>query len=396
MVQNAAAPARRLFLIGCLMMLYAPFGTLAFRFQAPAGYSEMRTLSAFPKWQTASALDWPVQFETWLDDHFPLRPQLIRLHAIIWHRIFEAPSNDVVVGRRGWLFYSGNRTLEDLVGRDKLTDAQLQQWLLGLEGRRAWLRDRGIGYLFVIEPNKSNIYPEMLPALLQAEIHPGKQDQLLAYLRKRGSSVPVLDLRPALLASKAKELVYLRTDSHWNGAGLACACDSVLNKLATLGCNASNRDLSPYLDMPPVPHTGDCLNLLGLAGAWPSPPEIVLRIRPTSGVSIVESPLSDTPPWRDMVSGGKPVFTECRSGRGRLVLFSDSFFRSGGMPADVTAQSPFALMFQRQANFFGLSNFAMMKAAVQSEHPDVVIDACSERFLSMWTPKDGADYSRDR
>src|SRR5882724_11504922 len=199
---RAAAEGRCLF-IGFFVLLLAPAIAWIIRAPEPRDVPNLRTLEAWPDWPDLPMANRPAKFESWLNDHFPLRGWIILWHSLVQYRLLHAAATNVVVGRDNWLFYTGDRTLDDLRGRDELTQAQLVNWRNALEGRRAWLAERHIAYLFVVVPNKSTIHPEELPWLLQMQMHPGKLDQLMNYLRLH-SSVPVVDLRDALFVLKAQ------------------------------------------------------------------------------------------------------------------------------------------------------------------------------------------------
>src|SRR4029077_10039045 len=55
-------------------------------------------------------------------------------------------------------------------------------------------------------------------------------DQLIAHLAAH-STVPVLDLRPALQQAKPSERLYHRTDTHWNDRGAYVAYAAILSSL---------------------------------------------------------------------------------------------------------------------------------------------------------------------
>ena len=361
----------------------------------PADFREMQALAPWPDWRAKPLPQWPQKYEAWLNTHFALRAQLIRAHGIVRQRWLAAPAGDVLVGRDDWLFYSGNATMQDFVGRDPLNEAQLALWLAVLEGRRAWLRERGIAYLFVLAPNKSTIYPEKLPALLRAQARPGKMDQLLDYLRAKNSTVPVLDLRPALLALKSREPAYWATDSHWNGAGLAAACDAINARVAALGLPVRADGARDLLNISPVLRHYDCIDLLAMRGHWPLRPEPELRLRRPPDLRDVVSPLNAHALWKEAPGWKTPVTTERDSGLGHAALLCDSFFRAGGVPSDALAQVPFMLNFRRYTSLWEWATFDQIRAIVELEKPEIVIEQWTERFLKV-IPADHPEFARAR
>src|SRR5262249_28073941 len=129
----------------------------------------------------------------------------------------EHVARDVVLGRDGWLFYSGEGAgAEPFSGP---TGSFTQQELIGyqrlLEQRRDWLAQRGVGYLFVVAPNKQSIYPEYLPPGCNLGPSQHRLDQFLAHMQQH-STVAVVDLRPALREAKRLAPTYFKTDTHWN------------------------------------------------------------------------------------------------------------------------------------------------------------------------------------
>ncbi len=390
--------ARVTLLIGFVALLGAPLVSWLLRVPPPADLQEMQALAPWPDWKSTPLSAWPGKFEAWLNHHYALRGQFIRAQSIVKHRWLSAPSNNVVPGRDGWLFYSGDRTFEDFVGRDPLSADELARWHALLEGRRAWLHERGIAYLFVIVPNKSTIYPEQLPSVLRAQHHAGKLDQVLDYLRAQGSTVPVLDLRPTLQELKARERAYWIEDSHWNGAGLVAASEAIMRRVAQLGVNAGPADatgMRAWLNLQTAPRVADCVDLIAMRGHWLQPPELQLRLIRPPDLRDVTSPLVELAPWKEYPGWRKPVTTERDSSRGRAVLLCDSFFRAGGVPLDALAQVPFMLEFRRFTSLWDWASFDQVRAIAEQEKPDIVIEEWTERFLKV-IPADDPEFARAR
>jgi len=184
--------------------------------------AEGRKLAEFPtmrkvKWKYVQK--WPAKFEAWYNDHFGGRSDLLALGSFLKIHVFKtSPTKDVVIGKDGWLFFSGDGALENHLGLKRFTDAELRQWKDYLERRQAWLAKRGIQYVFLFTPDKQTIYPEFLPDRL-AKLRDGTAlDQLMAYLRQN-CSVPVIDERENLLKAKSLGQLYWKTDTHWVSIG---------------------------------------------------------------------------------------------------------------------------------------------------------------------------------
>jgi hypothetical protein len=96
--------------------------------------------------------------------------------------------------------------------------------------------------------------------------------------------------------------------------------------------------------------------------------------------------------------GAKGLLLACNrtlerpSGQGRVVLLCDSFFRVGGMDPDLNARLPLGLHLRRLVsywNWFDSENKATsdcLSRIVELEHPDVVIETTTERYLGTPPP----------
>ena len=194
---------------------------------------ENRDLAAPPtvalSWSAVSAF--PAAFTTWFQDHFAFRGRLVHWQAAFRLLVLRvSPSPTVLRGKEGWLFYADDGALDDHLNAVPLTAAELAQWTITLQHTHDALQARGIAYLFVVAPDKHAIYPEFLPDGLRRTPGPSRADQLVAHLRAH-STVPVLDLQPALLDAKRDARVYHRTDSHWNDLGALVASQQILDRL---------------------------------------------------------------------------------------------------------------------------------------------------------------------
>lgn len=380
-----------LFCAGLMAILLAPlaFGLLRIQEQP---VDELRALAPWPVWQKLPVARWPGAFETWLNDHYPFRSRIVRWNAILQHRWFGQPSSTVIVGRNDWLYYVGDNTIQDLLGRDRYSAEELKAWLAGLEGRAAWWRARGAKYMLVIAPNKTTACPENLPFLLRARLRPGKLDQLLDYLREQHCTESVLDLRPALSAAKDKGSVYWETDSHWNGRGLLAACDAIMAKARELGAPTGAEDYHSMLRIENIAREGDCVGLLRLPGGWPSAPAAVLTLQYPADFRVSQTGLEQT---------GVPLAFERPSGSGRTVMLCDSFFRLGGLPNGMDGRTPLVLPFQRFVSIWswhGRDNLAPYERCLEVanvEQPTLVIEEWTERYLRT-PPPDHPEFAQAR
>jgi hypothetical protein len=263
----------------------------------------------------------PAGLEAYYRDHFGFRKQLISWDKKWKHKLFrEEIYPDVIIGRDGWLFYTGQHMLEHFRGIKTFTPEELKNWQSLLEKRRDWLALRGIKYLFVIAPDKHSIYPEYLPDWI-TKVGPTKLDQFVAYM-KAHSTVEVLDLRPALLEAKETARTYQYTDTHMNFYGGFVAYQALVRALSRqlpglgepLPYEAFALELSQQKG-------GDLAVMLGrnmtekdFISLVPRPP-LQLRLAQTDTNIFVKRWPEDT----------EPVYTENPSRKYTLLSYRDSF-----------------------------------------------------------------------
>jgi hypothetical protein len=311
----------------------------------------------------------PLQFDAFFNDRFGFRNMLLDcLSEVDYRWLHVPPSPKVILGKRGWLFFTEQAPGFDYDARKPFTKTQLSQWQRMLEARRDWLARRGIHYLFIVVPDKQTVYPEFLPHELRHEqTADSRLEQLMTFLHEH-SDVPVLDLREALTLAKIRDQVYSRTDSHWNGRG------------AYVGYRETMQRLDMLPTHPPQPRSafaetcwnvpgGDCAQLLGFRDrirddyfdlqprtpvqACLADPSIPQPVSPTEPLFAMEQPAAQLP---------------------RAVMFRDSF------GAQLV---PFLAEHFRRIVFCWQNAPAFDTDLITREKPDIVIQEIVERKLSL-------------
>lgn len=198
---------------------------------------ERRVLAAPPRFRLDEWSDWGRQIETYLADHQGFRPLLVRLfNRLCIDALQSAPAENVLLGRRDWLFMGKERADLDARrayrGLDPFTENELQAWTEMILQRRRWLAERGVQYRFVVAPGKASVYPEYLPAGYARCRGPKRLDQLRDRLAGMDKSI-LVDLRLPLQMAKIRPWpVYHRSDSHWSAFGAFTAADHLLAGLS--------------------------------------------------------------------------------------------------------------------------------------------------------------------
>jgi len=341
----------------------------------PAGNSnENRRLAERPS-LPRSFSDLTRYSERWLSfyrDHFGLRNTLIRAVAITrFHGLRDDMDGNVVIGKGGWLFLrpDGDENFIAYRGLNPLSADQLDAWQDLLEKRNAWLAAHGIPYLVVIPPDKQSIYPEFLPPELTPVRPESRLDQLVNRLRQSHSPVHFLDLRPALLAAKPSELLYRKTDTHWNDSGAFVGYREIIHAVQYLlpQWKIVPQTLDDFTVGPPGPKVGDLAKMIDMPDQYPD------RVFPLIRKSYypVAPELSDTHRVVTIDNHDPKVKLP------RLVFYRDSF-ALGLVPM-------LGPHFGRIVYAF---EYTMDPALIQKEKPDLVIDEFLERNLYLNPPID--------
>ncbi|MDH5526402.1 MAG: hypothetical protein OEY97_03750 [Nitrospirota bacterium] len=345
--------------------------------------AEKRRMAAFPPrpHSVAELNAFPGRFGDWFGDHMGLRRTLVQTHnRVRLLGLGTSPSPQAVVGRDGWHFYAHEAAMRGYRRQFPFTTEQLIRWQHTLEARRDWLAERGIQYLFVVVPDKATVYGEFMPARITRQDNPTRLDQFLAHMAAH-SSVPVLDLRPALLAAKGGDTpLYRKTDSHWNEYGGFVGYRELMRRVGAMVGAPPPHALTDFrVATETVPGGG----LAGLYDLNASLTEPVPRLTPN---------FAPCPPARPVAfegdftwyTGRGPLRTRCdREGLPRAVFFRDSFadallpFVGDHFAEAVYIVNPFMREIMEQ----------ILAGRNMAQAPDLVIEQVVQRKLYMLEPE---------
>ena len=363
------ALVERIIVVIFLAVLSLPLMGMVLNLDRDAPSGENRTLAAWPqlRWDAASLRALPEQLTRYFEDHFAFRVRLVRWQAIVRLDVLGvSPSASVIKGRDGWLFYADDGAMQDYAEAPPFTVVELEVWRHTLQDISDWLRGQGIAYLFVIAPDKHVIYPEYMPHTIRRAAV-SRIDQLVSDLRQH-STVRVLDLRPSLLASKSRERLYHRTDTHWNDRGAFVGYQSIVDALSeeipTLQ-SASHSAFEPRV----VRSSGlDLAGMLGLTEVL-SEDDLVLVPKRPAAARILE------PQYPNRRLTHARIVTEAPNRGPRAVVFMDSF---GPGLVPFLSEDFSRVVYLWQDN--------MDPQVVQQERPQVVIQELVGRALTTHFP----------
>lgn len=211
----------------------------------------------------------PEDYEEYFNDNLPFRNNLISINSNINYYLFHVSQNkDVIIGKDGWLFYErvddGN-FFACYQGDNLFSDKELEQIASHLENIRKELEKQDIEFVVFIAPNKERIYSEMMPDYYGEPSQTYATLQLVEYLEEN-TGVRVVYPYDELMEAKSKldgNLIYYKTDTHWNELGGYVGAKALLEELDITMPDITSEDIiieeSDY-------DSGDLLQLLGMSG----------------------------------------------------------------------------------------------------------------------------------
>lgn len=359
--------AAEVFIVAFFLAAVAlPLGLLLVRGEGAPAW-ENRRLAELPRRPESAreAFHLPRMLTEYFKDHFAMRAELIRWQAAGKVRVLRSSSSpEVILGKDGWLFHSGEGEVEMFTGSAPFKGEELERWRLLLESLRDWAGRRGARFVVTFVPEKQTVYPELLPDSLKRSQRPSRLDQLVEYMNAR-SGVRVVDLRPALAEAKAASQIYFRTDTHWNESGSFAAYGVLARETLKETVDSRPADASEF-EVERMSYSGDLAGLLGLHNVEvESVPRFVSR-RPAR--ARFEGECRDVGQCAS-VSGGEA--------RPRMLMYRDSA---------ASSLIPFLAEHFGRGVYVWDRQWKFSTELLESEHPDVVVLEMVERRLMDTLP----------
>jgi hypothetical protein len=327
---------------------------------------ENRPTAAWPR--PALTREFPAAFDRAFSDRFGGRDTLVRLHHLGLLQAFNASSLEtILIGRDGWFYWIG----EDAHALDRHFRGLLEFPQQHVDGtvkefvrRSEWLASKGIAYVVVVVPDKFTIYPEYLPWWISRSEKPSPYDRVRDALARDGR-VAFVDLRPALLAAKARERVYFKTDSHWNFNGAIVAYQALMPvaqaKLGDKLAQVAPAKRPAYV--PGVDHySGDLLQMLGKPRIVEEDVAPLAKVLADTTRCARRAEIGDLP--------GHQIHVCDKPGLPRAVMLRDSM-----------AIALIPLVSENFSRIVYVSSRALDRDLVEREKPDIVIEELVERTL---------------
>ena len=271
--------------------------------------SPIKAASQLPRYLT--------QARYFLNNRYALKDQFVSWNGLVkFNLLGRSPARNVSIGSDGYLFLTNAQTVRGTQGQDRLTSEEKSKWRSHfLETDRAF-SELGIGYNFVIGPNKHTVYPDRLPKwFVPAPLKETRVSDVIG-VAKSAFGDKLIDARTILRDAREQFPfdIYHPTDTHWTELGAALIMREALSEIGVILPE-------PEFEIRQLPRSGDLARMIGQQRYWDASAPVIA---------------SD---WSCMVEVGKPLHVEtidfvmperviCGSPSGlqkKLVVFHDSF-----------------------------------------------------------------------
>jgi hypothetical protein len=212
-----------------------------------------------------------------LHDNFLWRKNLIASYNNSRYIMGDKVFSMAIVGKDGWLYYRGEKSIEDYQKTLKLKPKDLQNSINGLSLLNKRVIENGGRLIVMIAPDKHTIYPQYMPDQIPVLGQMSRADMYMEFIKdNNNNNVEVVDLRPILIKASLSDQTYYKIDSHWNCLGAYYAYQEIMSRIATTFPETSPRPLTDYNILPGSMAIRDISEMMGFQsqeGAWKLEPK---------------------------------------------------------------------------------------------------------------------------
>lgn len=336
--------------------------------------SEKRTLAPMPVFfQEDGSLNPELreEYKVWLEDHIGFREALVELAGRIRLYLFhQSPTDQVSIGKDGWMFYTRDNNLRLADGTYPITEEELDAMVRTALSLRDKLAVQGIDFVMILPPSKVSVYPEYLRGVGDGQIRETLVDEVARRLSDAG--IKVIPLKQTMLDAKSDGQVFFKQDTHWTSYGEYRAYEKIIEELTAMGLCETPRT---EVDFVAWEHTGEFSAMMGSVHLLK--PEELPNVSIRDPQAVKDSP--ESPLYTQMAQlmatlSPNPCHSfENGSVQGKRVLvYGDSMFGGRNMPDLLAENFP---------NLGFLWSYDLDDAMLQLFQPDVVLYEITERYL---------------
>ena len=270
-----------------------------------------------------------------------------------------------LVGKDGWLFYSGDFSIHDYQKTAPVSKKQLKGLakILGLinEGVARY----GGTLVVVIPPDKNTIYPQYMPDQIPVIGQTSRLDQFMEYIQEN-TEVQIMDLRPALAEASQSSQIYYKSDAHWNCLGAYHASKEIISKINILYPKMQTHPLSDYEPGLTTDSSLDISTTMGL-GLQEDTPTLTPKF-PTGPISYI--PYDKNESIKVAINSQTDLPT--------AMILHDSFYTEC---LNQFLEPQFSRTLSMHYGIAGISDYIQL---IDAEKPDVVIVEFAERHIEYF------------
>ncbi len=228
-----------------LIIISLPLSNSFFNFskKQEISRSENRKLASEPEIDINKLDPFPVAYETFFNDHFIFREELLKLNTYIhffWFKQSPIPEK-VALGKDSWLFFKDKeRSVYD--GTFQLSNSDIDKIINELNYRDSLLREGNIPFIILIAPIKAEVYSELLPSYYRRSSNTVTQE--IVRRIKIETKIPVIYPKESLINAKKTFQTYHQFDNHWNQAGAFIAYMELMQAIKKHFPNIKTNELS--------------------------------------------------------------------------------------------------------------------------------------------------------
>ncbi len=259
-----------------------------------------------------------------IQKRYALKDGFVFVNGAAKRAIFNHSSAaDAIFGTNGFFFLNSHETIGMVQGLDRLSEDQSAAWATHFDAVTQAFEIAGLPFIFAMAPSKHTIYSDALPNWIRLALPLQTRSQDILSLAQDRLTPPPVNLVATLQGWRANnpdDLLYHRTDTHWNELGAAVAMHAAFEAQGTKLPPIQTQVLT-------LPRSGDLARMVG---------------QQASIVEVAPVLIADTQ-WGCFRPDGTPLAVEtidplmprrfsCQSDSDddrMLVVFTDSF----GVPA---------------------------------------------------------------
>jgi len=329
---------------------------------------EKRKLADVPDFSTALIKDLPKRWDQYFKDRMPFRQIFMPGYIFTYEKLLQTYVSEYVTGNGKELFMNHAAPVINASLGILPYDAHWKEIVrLSAAGKYAYFMSKGIPYYLFLIPDKSTLYPELLPFYAQWIKHRSwYQDQVATLNKANIGFYPLNDfLRQFKDEGRLYDIIY--DNCHWNGNALVHAYDFMAKTLA------NNNQLFkpvPYGEYYDTQEHSVSLSVYG------SEKTTFIRLKHS------ENFRCSAPPAQYRSHTYNMLCTNKTKAKGSLWFFSDSYF---GATHGSNAVTPFVhnvhTYLHRHYNMGKKPFTSLADETLKFNRPDAVIEAFVERTI---------------